>query len=329
MNPLGVHALVWVGDWTEPSIRRAANATADLGFEVLEVPLLDPSEVDPELTRRILEPLGLTPSCSLGLSLDAEAIFALDDVSVDRGQQPVFHVPASRLRVFSSDLHHSPVDRGDAGHIALTSVLYRYPGLRRRRLRQTQRHRLRNVRQERARIRIGALELRVRARPGGKAVRTMKISEVRAHPVSVPLGKRVWTAHEAHDTSTAIVVEVLNGYRTKEKLPSNIAEMTVPLGVPEVIREGSDVTLVTYGATLKIVMEAVELLSSVGIDAEVIDVQTLLPFDTRGVIVESLKKTSRIAFIDEDVPGGATAFMMQNVLERDRGYEAMVKAMVT
>lgn len=119
----------------------------------------------------------------------------------------------------------------------------------------------------------------------------------------------------------AIVVEVLNGYRTKEKLPSNISDMTVPLGVPEIIRAGKDVTLVTYGATLKIVMEAVELLSSAGIDAEVIDVQTLLPFDTRGVIVESLKKTNRIAFIDEDVPGGATAFMLQNVLERDRGYD--------
>lgn len=119
----------------------------------------------------------------------------------------------------------------------------------------------------------------------------------------------------------AVVIEVLNGYRTKEKLPSNIAEMTLPLGVPEVLREGGDITLVSYGATLKIVLEAVELLSSVGIDAEVIDVQTLLPFDTRGVIVESLKKTNRIAFIDEDVPGGATAYMMQNVLERDRGYE--------
>lgn len=119
----------------------------------------------------------------------------------------------------------------------------------------------------------------------------------------------------------AILVEVLNGYRSKEKLPSNIGEMTLPLGVPEVLREGKDVTLVSYGATLKIVMEAVELLTQVGIDAEVIDVQTLLPFDTRGVIVESLKKTNRVAFIDEDVPGGATAFMLQNVLERDRGYE--------
>jgi pyruvate/2-oxoglutarate/acetoin dehydrogenase E1 component len=119
----------------------------------------------------------------------------------------------------------------------------------------------------------------------------------------------------------AIVVEVLNGYRTKEKLPSNIADFTVPLGVPEVIRQGKDVTLVSYGATLRIVMEAAELLAQTGIDAEVIDIQTLLPFDLRGVIVASLKKTSRVVFIDEDVPGGATAFMMQNVLERDRGYE--------
>ena len=119
----------------------------------------------------------------------------------------------------------------------------------------------------------------------------------------------------------AIVIEVLNGYRTKEKLPANISDFTLPLGVPEVVREGSDVTLVSYGATLRIVQEAAELLAASGIDAEIIDIQTLLPFDTRGVIVESLKKTNRIAFIDEDVPGGASAFMMQNVLERDRGYE--------
>ncbi|HKR66267.1 MAG TPA: thiamine pyrophosphate-dependent enzyme [Thermoanaerobaculia bacterium] len=119
----------------------------------------------------------------------------------------------------------------------------------------------------------------------------------------------------------AIVVEVLNGYRSKEKLPANIADFKLPLGVPEIVRSGNDVTLVSYGATLKIVMEAAELLAQVGIDAEVIDVQTLLPFDRRGMIVESLKKTSRIAFIDEDVPGGATAFMMQNVLDRDHGYD--------
>ncbi len=119
----------------------------------------------------------------------------------------------------------------------------------------------------------------------------------------------------------AIVIEVLNGYRTKELLPSNISEFTLPLGVPEVIREGKDVTLVSYGATLRIVMEVADLLAAAGIGAEVIDVQTLLPFDRTGVIVESLKKTSRVAFIDEDVPGGATAFMMQNVLERDGGYD--------
>jgi pyruvate/2-oxoglutarate/acetoin dehydrogenase E1 component/TPP-dependent pyruvate/acetoin dehydrogenase alpha subunit len=119
----------------------------------------------------------------------------------------------------------------------------------------------------------------------------------------------------------AVVIEVLNGYRTKEKLPSNIADFTLPLGVPEIIRQGNDVTLVSYGATLRIVQEAAELLSTVGVDAEIIDVQTLQPFDLRGVIVESLKKTNRIAFIDEDVPGGATAFMMQSVLERDHGYD--------
>jgi 2-oxoisovalerate dehydrogenase E1 component len=119
----------------------------------------------------------------------------------------------------------------------------------------------------------------------------------------------------------AIVIEVLNGYRTKEKLPSNISEMTLPLGVPEVLREGKDVTLVSYGATLRIVQETAELLSRSGIDAEVIDVQTLLPFDVRGVIAESVRKTNRVAFIDEDVPGGASAFMLQQVLERDRVYE--------
>ncbi|MGZ8868344.1 MAG: alpha-ketoacid dehydrogenase subunit alpha/beta [Thermoanaerobaculia bacterium] len=119
----------------------------------------------------------------------------------------------------------------------------------------------------------------------------------------------------------AIVIEVLNSYRVKEKLPSNIGEFTVPLGIPEVIRPGADVTLVSYGATLRIVMEAAELLATAGIDAEVIDVQTLLPFDLDGVIAESVKKTSRVAFIDEDVPGGATAFMLQQVVERDQAYE--------
>jgi 2-oxoisovalerate dehydrogenase E1 component len=119
----------------------------------------------------------------------------------------------------------------------------------------------------------------------------------------------------------ALVIEVLNGYRNKEKLPSNIADMTLPLGVPEVLKQGRDVTLVSYGATLKIVMEAAELLTKTGIDAEIIDIQTLLPFDVRGIIAESVKKTNRVAFIDEDVPGGASAYMLQQVVERDRAYE--------
>jgi pyruvate/2-oxoglutarate/acetoin dehydrogenase E1 component len=118
----------------------------------------------------------------------------------------------------------------------------------------------------------------------------------------------------------AVVVEVLNGYRVKEKLPDNIAEFTVPLGVPEVIREGSDVTVVTYGACCRIAMDAAQKLSRVGIEVEVIDVQSLLPFDIHGKIVESLKKTNRVVFLDEDVPGGASAYMMQEVIEKQGGY---------
>jgi pyruvate/2-oxoglutarate/acetoin dehydrogenase E1 component/TPP-dependent pyruvate/acetoin dehydrogenase alpha subunit len=118
----------------------------------------------------------------------------------------------------------------------------------------------------------------------------------------------------------ALIIEVLNGYRIKERLPDNIGEFTVPLGVPEVLRAGSDITLVTYGACCRIVLEAAELLSQVGIAAEVIDVQTLLPFDRPGRIVESLKKTGRVVFIDEDVPGGTTAYMLQEVIEKQDGY---------
>jgi pyruvate/2-oxoglutarate/acetoin dehydrogenase E1 component len=118
----------------------------------------------------------------------------------------------------------------------------------------------------------------------------------------------------------AVVVEVLNGYRLKEKLPDNIGEFTVPLGVPEVIRTGKDATIVTYGACCHLVMQAAELLSKTNIDAEIIDVQSLLPFDIHGIILESLKKTNRILFVDEDVPGGTTAYMMQEVLEKQGGY---------
>jgi pyruvate/2-oxoglutarate/acetoin dehydrogenase E1 component/TPP-dependent pyruvate/acetoin dehydrogenase alpha subunit len=118
----------------------------------------------------------------------------------------------------------------------------------------------------------------------------------------------------------ALIVEVLNGYRVKERLPKNLSEMTIPLGVPEILREGKDVTLVTYGACCRIAMDAAEKLSKAGIDIEVIDAQTLLPFDIHGKILESLKKTNRILFVDEDVPGGATAYMLQEVIEKQGGY---------
>jgi pyruvate/2-oxoglutarate/acetoin dehydrogenase E1 component len=117
-----------------------------------------------------------------------------------------------------------------------------------------------------------------------------------------------------------VVIEVLNGYRLKEAMPSNIGEMTVPLGVPEVLREGRDVTVVTYGACCRIAQEAAERLATVGIDLEIVDVQTLLPFDLPGTALASLRKTNRIVFMDEDMPGGASAFMMQQVLERQGGY---------
>ncbi len=117
-----------------------------------------------------------------------------------------------------------------------------------------------------------------------------------------------------------LVVEPLNGYRLKERLPDNLAEMTVPLGVPEILRPGADVTVVTYGACCRIALDAAEKLSKIGIEIEVIDVQSLLPFDLNGMIVESLKKTNRVLFLDEDVPGGTTAFMLQQVIEKQGGY---------
>jgi pyruvate/2-oxoglutarate/acetoin dehydrogenase E1 component len=119
----------------------------------------------------------------------------------------------------------------------------------------------------------------------------------------------------------AIVVECLNGYRLKEKLPSNLLEYRVPLGVPEVVKEGSDITIVTYGSTLRVVLEAVALLQKQGISCEVVDVQTLLPFDINHKILDSLKKTNRIVFIDEDVPGGAAAYMFNKVMEEQGGYK--------
>lgn len=119
----------------------------------------------------------------------------------------------------------------------------------------------------------------------------------------------------------AIVIESLNGYRLKEKMPANITEFTVQMGIPEIIKKGDDVTIVSYGSTLRIIMDAVTRLEHEGISCEVIDVQTLLPFDVHHKILESLKKTSRIVFVDEDVPGGAAAFMYNKVMEEQQGYK--------
>ena len=118
----------------------------------------------------------------------------------------------------------------------------------------------------------------------------------------------------------ALIVECLNGYRLKEVMPSNLGEFTTPIGKVETIREGNDITIVSYGSILRPAMEACAELEKVGISVEVIDVQSLLPFDLDHDIVESLKKTNRVIFLDEDVPGGATAFMMQKVLEEQGGY---------
>jgi pyruvate/2-oxoglutarate/acetoin dehydrogenase E1 component/TPP-dependent pyruvate/acetoin dehydrogenase alpha subunit len=118
----------------------------------------------------------------------------------------------------------------------------------------------------------------------------------------------------------AVVVEVLNAYRLRERLPRNVGEFTVALGVPEILRPGNDVTLATYGACCRIALEAADQLAGFGIEVEVVDVQTLLPFDRVGCIAESIEKTNRVVFLDEDVPGGATAFMMQQVLDAQDGY---------
>ncbi|MGM0545967.1 MAG: alpha-ketoacid dehydrogenase subunit alpha/beta [Bacteroidota bacterium] len=118
----------------------------------------------------------------------------------------------------------------------------------------------------------------------------------------------------------ALVIEPLNAYRLKEDLPENLGEFTVPLGIPKILSEGSDITIVSYGSTCNICEDILPELEEVGISAELIDVRTLLPFDRNNVIVESLKKTNRILFVDEDVPGGASAFMMNKVIQEQKGY---------
>ncbi len=127
----------------------------------------------------------------------------------------------------------------------------------------------------------------------------------------------------------ALMIESLNGYRLKEKLPDNIGEFTVPLGVPEILREGIDLTIVTYGSMCRIVLEAARQLEEYNISCEVIDAQTLIPFDLPQLILKSIKKTNRVVFADEDVPGGASAFMLQQVLEKQQAYKFLDSAPLT
>jgi 2-oxoisovalerate dehydrogenase E1 component len=121
--------------------------------------------------------------------------------------------------------------------------------------------------------------------------------------------------------SPAIVIEPLNGYRLKEKLPDNIGEYRLPLGIAEIMNPGTDLTIVTYGSTVKIADVAVKQLALHDISVELIDVQTLIPFDLNKTILQSLKKTNRVLFLDEDLPGGTTAYMMQEVLEKHGGWQ--------
>jgi pyruvate/2-oxoglutarate/acetoin dehydrogenase E1 component len=118
----------------------------------------------------------------------------------------------------------------------------------------------------------------------------------------------------------ALVIECLNGYRLKEMMPENVGDYTVPLGKAEMIRTGIDITIVSYGSTLRVVEEAAEELAEMGISVEIIDPQTLLPFDHEHLCAASLKKTNKLLIVDEDVPGGGSAYILQQVLETQGGY---------
>ena len=118
----------------------------------------------------------------------------------------------------------------------------------------------------------------------------------------------------------ALVIEPLNGYRSKEKMPDNVGEFNEPLGIPEIVREGSDLTLVSYGSTFNICEIAAKQLTELGIDIELIDVQTLIPFDIHGIISESIEKTNRLLIVDEDVSSGATGYMLDKILVEQKGY---------
>jgi pyruvate/2-oxoglutarate/acetoin dehydrogenase E1 component len=118
----------------------------------------------------------------------------------------------------------------------------------------------------------------------------------------------------------ALLIEVLNAYRLKERVPDNVGTFTLPLGRPEILRRGADATIVTYGACCRIAMDAADLLAGLGVDVEIVDVQTLLPFDVDGTIAHSVERTGAVLFLDEDVPGGASAYMMREVLERQSAW---------
>ena len=118
----------------------------------------------------------------------------------------------------------------------------------------------------------------------------------------------------------ALIIECLNGYRLKEKMPNNIGEFKTPVGVVETVKEGADITLVSYGSTLRMVEQTAKELLEVGIDAEVIDVQSLIPFDINHDILKSLEKTNRLMIIDEDVPGGASAYILDKIMNTQKGY---------
>ncbi|WP_159469084.1 thiamine pyrophosphate-dependent enzyme [Dyadobacter sp. 3J3] len=165
----------------------------------------------------------------------------------------------------------------------------------------------------------------------GSPMGTM-LSSVRGMHIAVP--RNFTQAAGIYNTlikgdDPALVVEPLNAYRQKELLPDNIGEICIPLGQPEILKEGKDVTIVTYGSMCRIVMEAATQLHNLGIEVEVIDVQTLLPFDVDHRILESIKKTNRVIFADEDVPGSASAFMMQQVLETQNAYRWLDSSPVT
>lgn len=152
---------------------------------------------------------------------------------------------------------------------------------------------------------------------------SMVINSIRGMHVAVPRNLTqaagFYNLYLASD-QPALIIEPLNGYRLRENYPNNMGEFTIPAGIPEVIEVGSDITLVTYGSCVRIAEDALKQLKEFDIRVELIDVQTLLPFDTNLVILESLKKTNKIIFFDEDVPGGATAYMMQMVVEKQGGF---------